>query len=77
MLKRCVLVVPPVAALGAAGSALAQAPELDPGIERLRSEISEARLEALDEKLQRFGTRNTLSRQDSVVEVIRAPGGCR
>jgi len=72
MPRTLLLAVSLVAALGAPAPGFAQAPQLDPRIEKLLSQISEARLKALDEKLQSFGTRNTLSRQDSATEGIGA-----
>jgi len=52
--------------------ALAQPTDLDPRVQKLLSEISEERLQALDEKLQSFRTRNTLSTADPAADAIGA-----
>jgi hypothetical protein len=72
MLTRLAPVMLLLVALGGATPAQAQTPALDPRIQKLLSEVSQERLRALVEKLQGFGTRNTLSSADSPTTGIGA-----
>jgi hypothetical protein len=62
--RRFVLAVCLYLVTAAPVASLAQPADVDPRIQKLLSEISEGRLEALLARLQAFETRNTLSSQD-------------
>jgi hypothetical protein len=61
-----------ILAILCAGSAAAQAPDLDPRIVQLVSSVSEDRLVAILKKLESFETRSTLSSTDSPTRGIGA-----